>query len=234
MSRLVVFDIDGTLTDTNDVDDECFRRAVADIFALAYASVDWSNAPHITDSALARWLCQTNCRRDASDAELAGLTSHFVDLLRQELARAPASFSAIPGARGLFAELRAAGWSVALATGGWLPSATLKLRAAGLLEPEIVLASASDALTRPEILMLACQRAAARYGQDFERVVSVGDAPWDVRTAAALGHAFVGVGRRAVALREAGARIVLSDFSDRGAVHRALETTDLPAPMPAA
>ena len=134
MSRLVVFDIDGTLTDTNDVDDECFRRAVADIFALAYASVDWSNAPHITDSALARWLCQTNCRRDASDAELAGLTSHFVDLLRQELARAPASFSAIPGARGLFAELRAAGWSVALATGGWLPSATLKLRAAGLVE----------------------------------------------------------------------------------------------------
>jgi FMN phosphatase YigB (HAD superfamily) len=45
MSRLVVFDIDGTLTDTNDVDDECFRRAVADIFALSYTSLDWSDAP---------------------------------------------------------------------------------------------------------------------------------------------------------------------------------------------
>src|SRR3989442_15621121 len=127
MSRLVVFDIDGTLTDTNDVDDDCFRRAVADIFALVNTSVDWSDAPHITDSALARWLCQTHCRRDPSDAELAGLASHFVDLLRQELARSPASFSATPGARGLFAELRAAGWRVAPATGGWLASATLKL-----------------------------------------------------------------------------------------------------------
>ena len=234
MSRLAVFDIDGTLTDTNDVDDECFRRAVADIFALNHASVDWSDAPHITDSSLARWLCQTHCRRDASDAELARLTAHFVDLLGQELARAPARFAAIPGARGLFADLRAAGWWVALATGGWFLSAVLKLRAAGLHEPEIVLASASDALTRPEIFNLACQRAAENYRQPFARVVFVGDAPWDVRTAAQLGHGFVGVGRRAVALREAGARIVLSDFSDRGAIHRALETADVPAPMPAA
>jgi len=234
MSRLVVFDIDGTLTDTNDVDDECFRRAVADIFALAYTSLEWSDAPHITDSALARWLCQKHCRRDASDAELPSLTAHFVDLLRQELTRVPARFSATSGALGLFADLRAAGWGVALATGGWLPSAALKLQAARLYESELVVASASDALTRPEILTLACQRAADRYGQDFDRVVSVGDAPWDVRTAAELGHGFVGVGRRTAALREAGARIVLSDFSDRGAVLRTLECADVPLLMPAA
>ena len=230
MSRLVVFDIDGTLTDTNDVDDDCFRRAVADIFALTYASVDWSDAPHITDSSLARWLCQAHCHRDASDAELARLSAHFVDLLRQEHARVPARFAAIPGAQGLFAELRAAGWWVALATGGWFLSAVLKLGVAGLHEPEMVLASASDALTRPEIFNLACQRAAENYRQPFTRVVFVGDAPWDVRTAAELGHGFVGVGRREVSLRQAGASIVLSDFRDREAVLRALETADVPAP----
>jgi len=228
VSCLVVFDIDGTLTDTNDVDDECFRRAVADIFALPYASVDWSDAPHITDSSLARWLCQTYCRREASDAELAHLTAHFVDLLRQELVRVPARFAAIRGAQGLFADLRAAGWWVALATGGWSLSAALKLRAAGLHEPEMVLASASDALTRPEIFTLACQRAAENYRQPFARVVFVGDAPWDVRTAAELGRGFVGVGRRAESLRQAGASIVLSDFRDREAVLRALETADPP------
>ena len=234
MSRLVVFDIDGTLTDTNDVDDDCFRRAVADIFALVNTSVDWSDAPHITDSALARWLCQTHCHRDASEAELARLTAHFVGLLRLELARLPARFLATPGAQGLFAYLRAAGWGVALATGGWFPSAVLKLRAAGLHDSEIVLASASDAQSRPEIVALARQRAAERYGQDFERVVSVGDAPWDVRAAAELGYGFIGVGPRATSLRAAGATSVLSDFGDRGAFLRALETADVPARLPAA
>src|SRR5438045_8594932 len=97
MSRLAVVDIDGTRTDANDVDDACFRRAVADTFALPHASVDWSDAPHITDSSLARWLCETHCRRDASDAELARLTAHFVGLLRQEFARVPTRFAAIPG-----------------------------------------------------------------------------------------------------------------------------------------
>lgn len=31
MRRLAVFDIDGTLTDTNAVDDACYLRAVADV-----------------------------------------------------------------------------------------------------------------------------------------------------------------------------------------------------------
>ncbi|HUF28586.1 MAG TPA: hypothetical protein VMM18_16525 [Gemmatimonadaceae bacterium] len=46
MRRLVVFDIDGTLTDTNEVDDACYVRAVATVLGLEAAALDWSAAPH--------------------------------------------------------------------------------------------------------------------------------------------------------------------------------------------
>ena len=52
MKRLAIFDIDGTLTDTNAVDDESYMRAIADVLNLDAYRLDWSEAPHITDSAL--------------------------------------------------------------------------------------------------------------------------------------------------------------------------------------
>jgi hypothetical protein len=52
----VIFDIDGTLCDTNAVDDECYRRAAAAVLDLPTSQIDWTDAPHITDSGIARWL----------------------------------------------------------------------------------------------------------------------------------------------------------------------------------
>lgn len=230
MPRLAIFDIDGTLTDTNAVDDECFLRAAAEVFELDAARLDWSGAPHVTDSAIARWLCMTHKARPPADAELARMTECFLGRLRDELAQAPERFAPVPGVIGLFAELRATGWEVALATGGWGASARFKLAAAGLDEPGLVLACSSDATTRTEILELALHRARERVGVEFDRVVSIGDAAWDVRAAAELGWPFVGVGResRARALREARAAIVLPDFSDRAAVYEALEAARVP------
>ena len=234
MLSLAVFDVDGTLTDTNDVDDECFRCAVAETLAVSPASIDWTDAPHITDSALARWLCQSCCGREVTELELTSLVARFVDLLRQQADSEPKRFLPIRGARGLLDAVRGAGWRVALATGGWLPSARLKLQAAGLHEPDLIIASASDALTRAQIVQVACGRAAEQEGRRLERVTLVGDAPWDVRTAAELGYGFVGVGRRAAAMREAGASILLSDFSDHDALVNALELASIPAARPAA
>jgi len=40
-NSLVIFDIDGTLTDTNAVDDECYCRAVADVLGLNSSEIDF-------------------------------------------------------------------------------------------------------------------------------------------------------------------------------------------------
>ncbi len=49
--NLVIFDIDGTLTDTNAVDGECYAAAFEREFGRP---VDWRNLTHRTDSGIAQ------------------------------------------------------------------------------------------------------------------------------------------------------------------------------------
>jgi phosphoglycolate phosphatase-like HAD superfamily hydrolase len=230
MRRLAVFDIDGTLTDTNAVDEECFLRAVADVLGLDAAGLRWSEAPHVTDSDLLRWLCQRYCDRPLREGEAEATISRFLELLQRELRSAPERFRPMPGAPAVLEHLREFGWEVALATGGWEPSARLKLAAAGLAAEDLVLASASDAPTRPEILELAVRKTSELRGEAFSRIVAIGDAAWDLDAAAALGWPFVGIasGERANRLRAAGTSVVLQDLANPAALRAALEAATVP------
>jgi|SRR5688572_2614030 len=227
--RLAVFDIDGTLTDTNAVDDECFTRAVADVLGLDPVALDWSMAPHVTDSGLLRWLAERHRGDPPTPVEADAVQRRFLELLRAELAATPARFRPVPGAATVLRAVQAAGWEVAIATGGWEASARLKLMAIGLDPSAWALASASDAETRAEILRLAVQRAMGG-GTEPARVVSIGDGVWDVRAAAALGWPFVGVASevRADRLRIAGASTILPDLADVPALCAALDTAAVP------
>jgi hypothetical protein len=50
--HLVMFDIDGTLTETMEVDEECFVRSFKDVFGFADIDTDWSHYPCTTDSGI--------------------------------------------------------------------------------------------------------------------------------------------------------------------------------------
>jgi phosphoglycolate phosphatase-like HAD superfamily hydrolase len=229
MYRLAVFDIDGTLTDTNAVDDACFRRAIGETLDIDATSVDWSQAPDVTDSALLAWLAERYERLPLSERTAGVVLDCFLELLEAERVRAPLQYRLIAGAEQLFAALARAGWTCALATGGWEQSARLKLDAAGLEASTLPLASSSDASTRVEIMQIAASLARAN-GDAFERIVSVGDALWDLRAAAELHWPFIGiaVGSAAVTLRNQGATTILPDFSDLAAVLAALAQAEPP------
>jgi phosphoglycolate phosphatase-like HAD superfamily hydrolase len=228
---LAIFDIDGTLTRTNAVDDACYARAVAEALGLRTGDVDWTDAPHVTDAGIATWLWERHRGARPYPAEIATLRRRFCELLAEAHAATPAGFAPVPGACGLLPFLRANGWHVAMATGGWRASAEFKLQVAGIEWSDVVLATADDASTREAIVTIAHAGAERAHATTFRRVVSVGDARWDVRTAAARRLPFVGIGAGEAAdrLRAAGADVVLADFTRPLDVLDALARARVPA-----
>jgi phosphoglycolate phosphatase-like HAD superfamily hydrolase len=238
--RVAVFDIDGTLTDTSAVDDECYVRAIEQVLGVDVRGTDWGDAPHVTDAAILEWLCERHCGRSLREGELDHARRVFVENLRSELTARPDRFRPIPGAGDVFARMRSAGWEIAVATGGWETSARLKLQTIGIGHEGLALASASDARTRTEIIELAVARLSNGHASGApkagflrearEFVVSLGDGVWDVRTAAALEVPFIGIGsgERAARLYAAGADTVLEDLSDSARLFAALEGAGVP------
>jgi phosphoglycolate phosphatase-like HAD superfamily hydrolase len=137
------------------------------------------------------------------------------------LDHAPERFAPIPGAEDVFEALRSEGWSVAMATGAWRPSAVVKLTGAALPIEGVPLATASDHPARRDIIRHAVT--ASGLAAD-DAVVYVGDGVWDGRAAGSLGFGFVGIGAsdRVDPLRGVGAVDVLPDLTDVDRLIRAL------------
>lgn len=230
MNSLAIFDIDGTLTDTNAVDDACFRSAVAEAIGVSESAIDWTGTLHFTDRGIFDWLSAAHGRPAPSDADVARARDRLAELLTDAVEATPGEFLPIAGAPAAFDHLAAAGWDVSVATGCWGPSARIKLRAAGIDVPNALIACADDAASRADIVTVSRHRAVEFYGRDFSRVVSIGDGTWDVETAAILGLPFIGIGRgeRAQQLRHVGATTVISDYSDLAAFTDALATARVP------
>lgn len=214
--HLVIFDIDGTLTETMKVDEECFVRSLDDVCGFRDVDTDWLRYKHATDSGIFHEIHEARTGRPPSAVEVSRFRQHFVALLSQ--ASSGSAIAPIPGAPQLLAGLAgSAEHPVSLATGGWRDSARLKMASAGMCFDDHPAASADDALDRESIMKLSIQRAVERYGGPFACTVYVGDAVWDARACRVLGIPFIGRGSgvRAARLASEGAIRVFQDFSDK-------------------
>ncbi|MEM7417467.1 MAG: HAD family hydrolase [Gemmatimonadota bacterium] len=222
--NVLVFDIDGTLTETNRVDGHYFKSAIqAAIPSLVLES--FSGFVEMTDTAILRQIVSEQGLGDYERIEEV-VQHHFVRGLRDALEDDPRSFTAVAGAPDVFSAARHSGWVPAVATGGWRPSAELKLEAAGIPMRGVPLATASEADRRVEIIRLAV--AAACGGTAPSEVVYVGDGSWDARACRELGIGFIGraESEQEIRLRQLGARVVLPDFLDPGALRSALAVVE--------
>jgi len=212
--HLVMFDIDGTLTLSNDLDDAAFLSALDEVFNIRNVSTDWATYPQVTDAGILREICITHLKRIASRSEEATFRACFVKHLNSRVDQ----IKEVPGANAMLAKLREGeGYAIAYAGGAWTDSALLKLQSAHLPYQDIPYAFSDDAIDRESIAQIAQRRAEKVYGCQFDTVTYVGDGVWDVWTAQKLGFEFIGITccSDEVALFAQGAVSLLADYTDR-------------------
>ncbi len=221
---LVIFDVDGTLANTNAVDESCYAQAVTEVLGFTGFSTDWGAYKHSTDNGIVSELIVTHGRRAPTLRDLRHVRARFVELIAAESIEPTRAWSEVGGAGAMLDSLSSMGWHLAIATGGWGASARCKLARVGVSIAQHAFACADDAFARLDIIKRAIHRArGGKYLPEIP-VIYVGDGRWDVDAARLGGYGFVGIGQdeRASRLTCAGSKAVLRDYRDLPAFERAL------------
>src|ERR1700738_535135 len=123
--NLVMFDIDGTLTQTFAIDAECYVRALTEVSGFEAISTDWASYQHTTDSGILNEIYDIRLGRSPNLGEVSAVRDRFIQLLNQAVSNSPGAFAAVPGAQNFIDYLLRSGYAVSLASGGWQHSALI-------------------------------------------------------------------------------------------------------------
>jgi phosphoglycolate phosphatase-like HAD superfamily hydrolase len=217
---IVVFDIDGTLTDTVALHQRAFEAALRS-FEFPRLRTQWGTYRHHSDSAIFREAWE----EAGFDGEpplqlLEARYQREYDALCDVQAHGEMACDEIAGASQLLAHIAQAGWIAAFATGSLRHGAHRKMALLTHGFDADLLATASEHETREDIVQAAIDKARAKHGVPAGgRVVSIGDGEWDLITARTLGLEFVGIGdaARAAQLARIDAGVVVrGDLRDVG------------------
>jgi hypothetical protein len=69
--KLVMFDLDGTLTQTCQADETCFVQALREVFGFTDINTDWASYPHSSDSGLLEALFRIRLGRSPLPEEIS-------------------------------------------------------------------------------------------------------------------------------------------------------------------
>ncbi len=190
--HLVVFDVDGTLVESEDFDGILYVQAIRNALKIDLDG-DWSGYRHQTDSGILNEILERNGIGGDRSGVHSSVKDEFVNLVAAYLADRGGRLPEVPGARAFVDRLAArADVAIAIATGGWNETAAMKLRAIGLDPEALNLASGSDAVSRVEIMRIAAKRGLA--GRSVDRKTYFGNRPWDREASRRLAWDFIGIG----------------------------------------
>ena len=219
MSKLVLFDIDGTLVLTGGAGVRAMNRACTAVLGIddALAGVEYAGR---TDwSILHDALEKAGLQLDS--ARLDAIRTRYVSLLQEEIHHRGTGVKAVlPGIRPLLDSLAAQDdVFLGLLTGNFAEAARIKLEYFDLWRFFRCGAFGDDSPDRNALVPFAVTRARACGLSDTaaERVFVIGDTPNDIACAHAAGAISVAVatGNFSVdQLRDSGARHVFGDLSD--------------------
>ncbi|MBR9861381.1 HAD hydrolase-like protein [bacterium] len=189
MPTLIVFDIDGTLTDTVDIHQTAFLGALEKM-GVSEINSNLNSFIHHTDSFIAKTIYE-----DALNSQFSAVhLNQFEKLLFAGVQKA--AIQEIPGAKELLKFcLNQNELYFTYATGSLYQPALLKLNEISAPMSNYNLHSSNDMHSREEIVNSAIEAARKEHQVDtFSRIISIGDGKWDYKTAENLGLEFIGLG----------------------------------------
>lgn len=189
--HLVMFDIDGTLVESTLFDDIAYTNAVEQELNINLKG-DWENYTNVTDTGLLQEILKRYNINTHIDNVIESVKNRFFKNIKKYLDIH--GINEIPGASTFLNKLsKRDDLKLAMATGGWLKSAEMKLRAAGIEYSSIPLATSDDHHTRIGIMQIAEGKTTIK---DFKSKVYFGDAVWDKKACNELGYDFIAIGNK--------------------------------------
>ena len=200
----LLFDLDGTLIDTDALHFAVFR----DLFAERGRSIDQAFYLENVHGQMNEAIFTKHTPTEDAAALSEDKEARFRVMLGS-------SAPAMPGTADLLAQARALGWGLAVVTNAPRTNAEAMLRAIGLIDAFDTLVIA-DECTHGKPHPAPYLEAMARLGVSPERSVAFEDSPSGLRAAKASGAICVGIRSSLddAALKAAGAHATLSDFTD--------------------
>lgn len=215
--NLLIFDIDGTLTDTKKVDDHCFIKAFEKVFGLDIAHYNWSDLKNVTDWGITEEIVLQHFNRLPTPKEYEMMISKFLAELELAYVRDKSQFIEVPGAKVFFETVqKALNLKVGIATGAWEQSAKFKLKAIGIDPNQVVFSNSNYHKSRMDISNHVIQQLKAQSAIEPDSIIYFGDGKWDYETCQSLGIQFIGIDVKGDnQLSNLGAQTVFRNFLEK-------------------
>jgi phosphoglycolate phosphatase len=222
VTKLILFDIDGTLVLTGGAGGRAMARAFEDVFGLQHGMASISMAGR-TDAWIVAQMAANHGLPFTQDV-FARFHEAYIGYLQEEIHKPGPQKGVLPGVRAVLEQLKShRGAHLALLTGNFERGAQIKLEYFDLWRYFGAGAFGDRTHDRNSLLETALARVAAAGGPSVTPAdtVVVGDTPLDVAVAVAGGARSLAVATGSYgveALRESGADVVVEDLMDVEAV----------------
>jgi phosphoglycolate phosphatase-like HAD superfamily hydrolase len=213
-NTLIVFDIDGTLTDSVLIHQTAFKYALNE-FGFTNYDTNFGSYLHHTDSYIFSEIFRKQRNYAPGKADISSFEELVLKKIQSDLEEK--LIQEIPGATDFITALQKSGYDIVYATGSVTKPAQLKLEHIGITVNENLLISSNNIHSREELVNLAIERAGKFYQKNYEKIISIGDGLWDLKTANNLNIDFVGIANEK--LIEFGASAVYINFTEPGIHH---------------
>jgi len=208
--NLIVFDIDGTLTDTVEIHQNAFRKSL-NLIGVEKFNDAFGTYKHHTDSHIAKSIFEFVTTRTFDEFVIESFENYLYEQIGQN------EIKEILGSKQIINDIETnTDFGVCYATGSLFKPAKLKLESIGVNFSPMQLVASNAIEEREGIVEAAIKNAQQHYQvEKFDRIISFGDGLWDLKTANNLSLEFVGIGKtNEQLLRENGMQKHFYDFQE--------------------